>query len=79
MPEGFVFSPDGRYLYGSSYYTGVSNIYRYDLASGQIEALSNAETGYFRPVPLDDSKLMIFHYTGDGFVPATIDIRPTRT
>ena len=22
VPEGFVFSPDGRYLYGSSYYTG---------------------------------------------------------
>ena len=27
VPEGFVFSPDGRYLYGSSYYTGVSNIF----------------------------------------------------
>jgi hypothetical protein len=77
VPEGFVFSPDGRYLYGSSYYTGVSNIYRYDLSSGQLEALSNAETGYFRPLPLDDSKLLIFHYTGDGFMPAEIDIRPT--
>ena len=31
VPNGFVFSPDGRYLYGSSYYTGVSNIFRYDL------------------------------------------------
>ena len=34
VPSGFVFSPDGRYLYGSSYYTGVSNIFRYDLAAG---------------------------------------------
>ena len=33
VPNNFVFSPDGRYLYGSSYYTGVSNIFRYDLAS----------------------------------------------
>src|SRR5215475_6289025 len=32
VPEGFVFSRDGRYLYGSSFYTGVSNIYRYELA-----------------------------------------------
>src|SRR5262249_3869899 len=25
VPENFVFSRDGRYLYGSSFYTGVSN------------------------------------------------------
>ena len=34
VPESFVFSPDGRYLYGSSYYTGVSNIFRYEVATG---------------------------------------------
>ena len=77
MPEGFVFSADGRYLYGSSYYTGVSNIYRYGLADSKLEALSNAEAGYFRPLPLDESRLLVFHYTGQGFVPATIDIKPT--
>ena len=54
LPEGFTFSPDGRYLYGSSYYTGVSNIYRYELATQKLEALSNAEVGFFRPLPLDD-------------------------
>jgi Tol biopolymer transport system component len=31
VPNDFVFSPNGRYLYGSSYYTGASNIFRYDL------------------------------------------------
>ena len=34
VPESFVFSRDGRYLYGSSYYTGVSNIFRYEVATG---------------------------------------------
>ena len=29
-PENFVFSADGKYQYGSSYYSGVSNIFRYD-------------------------------------------------
>ena len=57
VPEGFVFSPDGRSLYGSSYYTGVSNIYRYDLATQKIEALSNAQTGLFRPLPLPDGRM----------------------
>ena len=51
IPSNFVFSLDGKYLFGSSYYTGVSNIFRYELATGEIEALTNAETGFFRPVP----------------------------
>jgi hypothetical protein len=76
VPEGFVFSPDGRYLFGSSYYTGISNIFRYELATGDLEAVSNAETGFFRPLPLEDGSLIVFHYTGRGFVPAIIDPKP---
>ena len=76
VPEGFVFSPEGRYLFGSSYYTGVSNIFRYELATGDLEAVSNAESGFFRPLPLEDGSLIVFHYTGHGFVPATIDPVP---
>ena len=76
VPESFVFSRDGRYLYGSSYYTGVSNIFRYEVATGAVEAVSNAESGFFRPVPLADGRLLVLTYTSDGFVPATIDPRP---
>jgi hypothetical protein len=54
-----VFSRDGRYLYGSSYYTGVSNIFRYEVATGKMDAVSNAETGFFRPVPRSDGKLVV--------------------
>ena len=49
--------PTAGYLYGSSYYTGVSNIFRYELATGKLEAVSNAETGFFRPIPLGDDEL----------------------
>jgi hypothetical protein len=76
VPSGFVFSPDGRYLYGSSYYTGVANIFRYEIATGQREAVSNTETGFFRPIPLGDDRLIVFRYSGQGFVPATIEARP---
>ncbi len=76
VPESFVFSKDGRYLYGSSYYTGVSNVFRYEVATGAVEAVSNAESGFFRPVPLADGRLLVLTYTSDGFVPATIDPRP---
>ncbi|MES2960710.1 MAG: hypothetical protein V4792_21145 [Pseudomonadota bacterium] len=76
VPESFVFSRDGRYLYGSSYYTGVSNIFRYEVANGAVEAVSNAEVGYFRPSALPDGRLLVLAYTGEGFVPVTIDPKP---
>jgi Tol biopolymer transport system component len=66
LPESFVFSQDGRYLYGSAYYTGVSNIYRYEVATGEVEAVSNAESGFFRPVPLADGRLVVLTYTAAG-------------
>jgi hypothetical protein len=78
VPESFVFSHDGRYLYGSSYYTGVSNIFRYEVATGDVEAVSNAEAGYFRPVPLADGRLIVLHYTAAGFVPAIIEPKPLK-
>ena len=78
VPEGFVFSQDGRYLYGSSYYTGVSNIYRCEIATGEVEAVSNAEVGFFRPVPLPGDELLVFSYTARGFVPAMIRPSPDR-
>jgi hypothetical protein len=76
VPNGFVFSPDGRYLYGSAYYTGVSNIFRYDLETRKVDAVSNADTGFFRPIPLADGRLLVFRYTGRGFIPTWIDAQP---
>jgi hypothetical protein len=77
VPEGFVFSHDGRYLYGSSYYTGVSNIYRYELATEKLDAVSNAAVGFFHPLPLDDSQLIVLRYSAKGFVPTQIEAQPT--
>jgi len=76
LAANFVFSDDGSCLYGSSYYTGVSNIFRYDLALDTMEALSNCETGFFRPVPWRNDSLLIVEYTSDGFLPAAIAEQP---
>jgi hypothetical protein len=72
VPSNFTFSPDGQHLYGSSYFTGVSNIYRYSIATKETEALTNAETGFFRPIPLEGDELLVFRYSGQGFVPARL-------
>jgi hypothetical protein len=76
VPEGFVFSPDGRFLFGSSYYTGVSNIFRYELETGELDAVSNSETGLFRPIPLDNETLIAFRYSGDGLRPTRLVAEP---
>lgn len=75
-PESGTFSKDGRYLYATAYYTGVSNVYRLELATGKVDAVSNAITGYFRPIALNDGSLIVFEYTGQGFLPVRIDPKP---
>ncbi len=76
IPEGFVFTPDGQQLYGTAYFTGVSNIFRYDLQSGDVAAVSNAETGFFRPLPQADGSVIALEFTGDGFLPVRLDPKP---
>jgi len=75
-PADFVFTPDGRYLYGSSFYSGVSNLYRVDLQTKDVQAITNADTGYFRPLPLANGDLVAFRYTGAGFLPVVITPQP---
>ena len=40
---------DGRYLYGSSYYTGVSNIFRYEVATGDDRGGLERRNGLLPP------------------------------
>jgi len=76
IPESGVFSQDGKYLYATAYYTGVSNVYRLDIAANKFDAVSNAATGFFRPIPMADGSLIVYEYTGQGFEPVKIDPKP---
>jgi hypothetical protein len=71
-PEMFTFTPDGKYLLGNSYYTGVSNVFRLDIATGKYDVLTNASTGFFRPQLRPDGSLLVYDYTGEGFNPSII-------
>jgi len=70
-PLNFVYAPDGQSLYGSTYFTGVSNIVRFDLTTRRMEWLTNAETGLFRPVPLSADSLIAFEYSRAGLPPSS--------
>src|SRR4051794_3606735 len=72
IPEMFTFSPDGKYLLGNSYYTGVSNVFRLDIATGKYDVLTNASTGFFRPQLRPDGSLLVYDYAGDGFNPSIV-------
>jgi hypothetical protein len=57
----------------------VSNIFKYDIATRDLSALSNAETGFFRPVPRpEDGDLFVFRYSGEGFVATKIAATPLK-
>jgi hypothetical protein len=76
-PANFVFSRDGRHLYGTAYQTGVSNVFRWDFASETIEAVSNCESGYFRPCYVSEDSLIVLDYSGHGLMPVMIPIQTT--
>ncbi|HZB68851.1 MAG TPA: hypothetical protein VE403_00650, partial [Sphingomicrobium sp.] len=65
-------SPDGKALLGNSYYTGVSNVFRFDIANGKHEVLTNASTGFFWPQQRPDGSLLVYDYAGDGLNPSIV-------
>ncbi len=68
----FKFSQDNKSLYGSSYYTGVSNIWKTSLEDDTFELISNSETGYFMPLQFHPDSLLVLHFYRDGMMPGSI-------
>ena len=45
-----------------------------DRDTGGSRPCRNTDTGFFRPIPLGDDRLIVFRYTGRGFVPGARSI-----
>lgn len=69
----FHFSLDDKYLIGSSYYTGVSNLWQVKIGTGEMELLSNTEIGLFAPVEYAPDKLLALEFLRDGMRPVTLE------
>ena len=75
-PENPSWSPDEKYIFWNAFTNGVSNIYRIDVESKKIEAISNVVEGLFRPMYISQDSLFAFEFTADGFVPVLIPNKP---
>lgn len=74
--SGFRFSLDDQHLIGSSYYTGVSNLWRVSVATGEMELLSNSERGLFAPLQIAPDTLLALQFERDGLRPVTLPLQP---
>jgi hypothetical protein len=69
----FRFSLDDKYLIGSSYYTGVSNLWQINLETREPEMLTNTDIGLFAPLEIAPGKLLALEFKRDGLRPVTLD------
>lgn len=74
--SNFIFSNDNEYLIGTSYYTGVSNIFRINIKEKNADLLTNTDVGFFRPIQISDDSLVVFRYTTKGLQPCKIKMHP---
>lgn len=70
--SGFRFSLDDKRLIGSSYYTGVSNIWSVDVENGRMSLLSNTVSGLFNPLEFAKDSLMALEFKRDGLQPVLL-------
>ena len=68
----FRFSLDDKYLIGSSYYTGVSNLWQINIETREMEMLTNTEIGMFAPVETSPGQLLALQFERDGLRPVTL-------
>jgi hypothetical protein len=68
----FKFSHDNQHLIGTSYYTGVSNVWQLGVEDGSFNLLSNTDTGFFMPLQYHADSLLVLRFYRDGMLPGRI-------
>jgi len=71
--NGFRFDLDDQKLLGSSYYTGVSNLWAVDVRDGGMTLLSNTLTGLFNPIETAPDSLLALEFRRDGLLPVRLE------
>ena len=85
----FRFSQDDSRIVGTSYYTGVANLWEIEIASAlekmttdpqgagvEPVLLSNVKTGLFAPYLMTDGTLYAYEFTSNGMLPVRLQLKP---
>jgi hypothetical protein len=72
-PENISWSQDGKSIFWNAYTNGVSNIYRFNLETGEQIPLTNTLVGLFRPVEISEDSVLAMEYTTEGFAPVVFE------
>ena len=69
----YRFSADDSRLVGTSYYTGVANIWEYDMATGDFNLLSNTQTGLYAPYLAANDTIYALESHSEGMSPVVFE------
>jgi len=69
----FRFAPGDSTMIGSSYYTGVSNIWSLDLKTKELSLLSNTRMGLFSPVAYKKDTIIALEFERNGMRPVLFE------
>lgn len=72
----FSYSDNDSLMFGSSYYTGVSNIWSINRFTKEMKLLSNTDLGLFAPVQCSKDSLIALQYGRNGLTPVKMGIHP---
>ncbi len=70
--SNFVFCEDGKNLIGTSYYTGVSNVWQINIENKSAKLMTNTDIGFFRPIEISKDSLLVLDYKTTGSKPVKI-------
>lgn len=71
----FRFSEDDSKLVGFSYFTGVPNLWSFDLKKKELKLISNVETGLFAPYLYKDGKILATEFNSEGMHPVSLEYK----
>ena len=70
--SNFVFCKDGENLLGTSYYTGVSNVFQVNIKTKEAKLMTNTDIGFFRPIEISKDSILVLEYKVKGLNPVKI-------
>lgn len=68
----YSYSLDDSCVIGTSYYTGVANLWQINRNTGKFDLLTNVQTGLYSPIEYDKDSIFAMSFSHEGLRPVTL-------